>query len=59
VEPRKEEEEEEEYSVKNTGYKVHHYAIFSTFHLPPFQVQISSSTLCSKKKPSVYVPPSK
>jgi hypothetical protein len=46
------------YSVKNIVCEVHHYAIFSTISLLPFQVQISSSTLCSQK-PSVYVPPSK
>jgi hypothetical protein len=38
--------------------KFHHFAIFSTISLPPFQIQISSSTLCSQE-PSVYVPPSK
>jgi len=43
--------------IKNTGHEVHHYAIFSTIRIPPFQVQISSSTLRSQK-PSVCVPQS-
>jgi hypothetical protein len=27
---------DEQYSVKNTGCEIHHYAIFSTISLPPF-----------------------